>query len=214
MTSPEEPEEVASLNGDSSAPLNAGLSAAQTRRLLDALSAIQQGDFAVRMRDADTPPRESQGAMAEVVEAVDAVSGQLHALALGISRLARATAVEGRLGAQIETGGASGSGASGSGATEFAEPAGLWRDMNTALNNMSHILATQVRALTSVAAAVSEGDLSQKVTVAAAGEMGELKATFNTMIDQLQLLKNSVGQLMEQVQTLNLPHQQPPGDAG
>lgn len=211
MIPSEQPEEITSLNGDSSAedssaPSKAGLSAAQTRQLLEALTAIRQGDFAVRMRDADTSPRESQGAMAEVAAAVDAVSQQLHALALGISRLARATAVEGQLGAQIETGGATGSGAT-------AEPAGLWRDMNTALNNMSHILAAQVRDLTSVAAAVSEGDLSQKVTVAAAGEMGELKATFNTMIDQLQLLKTSVSQLMEQVQTFNSPHQQPPGDA-
>jgi methyl-accepting chemotaxis protein len=202
MTPSEEHEEAASLNGDLSAPSSAGLSAslsaAQTRQLLEALTAIRQGDFAVRMRDADVSPDDSPGAMAEVAAAVDAVSGQLHALALGISRLARATAVEGQLGAQIETGGGEG---------DAVEPTGLWRDMNTALNNMSHILAAQVRDLTMVAATVSEGDLSQKVTVAASGEMGELKATFNTMIDQLQLLKASVSQLMEQVQTLSSPHQ-------
>jgi HAMP domain-containing protein len=43
----------------------------------------------------------------------------------------------------------------------------------------------QVRNIAKVTTAVATGDLSQKITVDAKGEILELKNTINTMVDQL-----------------------------
>ena len=164
---------------------DAGLSAPETQELLKTLAALHQGDFSVRI----TPISNGQSGVAgEVAAAVNALIDQLQMLALGVSRLAQTTGVEGNLGTQITVEGA----------------AGTWKDLTDNLNHMSLILAAQVRDIRRVAGAVAEGDLSQKVAVAAGGEMGELKVTFNAMIDQLQLLKSSVNALVQQVNDLGL----------
>ena len=50
-------------------------------------------------------------------------------------------------------------------------------------------LTNQVRNIADVTTAVAKGDLSQKITVEAKGEMLELKNTINTMVDQLSHLR-------------------------
>ncbi|CAM5596087.1 histidine kinase OS=Kitasatospora aureofaciens OX=1894 GN=GCM10010502_02790 PE=4 SV=1 [Kitasatospora aureofaciens] len=50
---------------------------------------------------------------------------------------------------------------------------------------MAGNLTGQVRAIAQVATAVARGDLTQKITVTARGEILELKTTVNTMVDQL-----------------------------
>ena len=50
---------------------------------------------------------------------------------------------------------------------------------------MASNLTSQVRNIASVTTAVAKGDLSQKITVDARGEILELKDTVNTMVDQL-----------------------------
>ena len=47
-------------------------------------------------------------------------------------------------------------------------------------------LTSQVRNIAQVTTAVANGDLSQKITVDARGEVLELKDTINTMVDQLR----------------------------
>ena len=165
---------------------NSGLDAATTEHLLQALAAIRQGNFATQMVTSQS------GQAGEVAEAVNALMAQLQRFAVDASRLAAVTSVEGNFGAQMSAAGAT----------------GIWKDLTDNLNHMSLILAAQVRDISRVAAAVAEGDLSQKVTITAAGEMGELKATFNTMIEQLETLKISVSKLMDQVNSagLNLGH--------
>lgn len=157
-----------------------GLSAAQTEQLLSTLEALRTGDFSARLAE------DSAGVAAEVARSINALSDQLHTFAVAASRLAAATSAQGELGTQIPDDGAS----------------GTWKDLTDNLNHMSLILSAQVRDVARVAAAVAEGDLSQKVEVAAAGEMADLKESFNAMIDQLQLLKDSVNSLMKRVEDM------------
>jgi methyl-accepting chemotaxis protein len=160
---------------------NGGLNAEHTAEILSTLDALRNGDFSARVEfeEADTVAADAAGT-------VNALADRIQNFALEASRLVHATCVEGRLGEQIEN----------------LEAEGDWQTLVENLNNMNLILATQVRDIGRVAASVAEGDLSQQVTVAAQGEMAQIKDTFNAMIPQLQLLKDSVTNLMARVSTL------------
>ena len=54
---------------------------------------------------------------------------------------------------------------------------------------MATNLTNQVRNIAVVTTAVANGDLSQKITVEAKGEILELKNTINTMVDQLNRVR-------------------------
>ena len=57
------------------------------------------------------------------------------------------------------------------------------------VNGLAGNLTDQVRNIAKVTTAVANGDLSQKITVDAKGEILELKNTINTMVDQLNRLQ-------------------------
>ena len=84
--------------------------------------------------------------------------------------MARTVGVEGKLGAQAEVPGV----------------AGTWKDLTDNVNLLANNLTAQVRNIAEVTTAVANGDLSQKITVDAKGEVLELKNTINTMVDQLR----------------------------
>ncbi|WP_030023024.1 HAMP domain-containing protein, partial [Streptomyces monomycini] len=62
---------------------------------------------------------------------------------------------------------------------------GVWKDLTDNVNFMASNLTSQVRNIAQVTTAVANGDLSQKITVDARGEILQLKLTVNTMVDQL-----------------------------
>src|SRR5207253_665508 len=76
---------------------------------------------------------------------------------------------EGRLGGQADVKGVS----------------GTWKDLTDNVNQLAGNLTNQVRNIAKVTTAVAKGDLSQKITVDAKGEILELKNTINIMVDQL-----------------------------
>ena len=78
---------------------------------------------------------------------------------------AREVGTEGKLGGQAEVEGVS----------------GTWRDLTENVNSMASNLTDQVRNISYVAQAVARGDLSQKITVEAKGEVAELADTMNEM---------------------------------
>src|SRR5205085_1723795 len=59
----------------------------------------------------------------------------------------------------------------------------------------------QVRNIAQVSTAVARGDLSQKITVDARGEVLELKDTINTMVDQLSSFADEVTRVAREVGT-------------
>src|SRR3978361_2576426 len=60
-------------------------------------------------------------------------------------------------------------------------------------------MANQVRNSAEVAAAGARGDLTQKITVDARGEILELKNTINTMVDQLSAFAAEVTRVAREV---------------
>ncbi len=66
---------------------------------------------------------------------------------------------------------------------------------------MASNLTGQVRNIAQVATAVAQGDLSQKITVDARGEILELKSTVNTMVDQLSSFADEVTRVAREVGT-------------
>src|SRR5262249_56404634 len=94
---------------------------------------------------------------------------QLRAFAAEVTRVAREVGTEGRLGAQADVKGVS----------------GTWKDLTDSVNLLAGNLTDQVRNIALVTTAVAKGDLSRKITVEAKGEILVLKKTIDTMVDQL-----------------------------
>ena len=99
--------------------------------------------------------------------------------------MAREVGTEGNLGGQAQVRGV----------------AGTWRDLTDNVNSMASNLTGQVRNIAQVTTAVARGDLSQKITVDARGEILELKNTVNTMVDQLSSFADEVTRVAREVGT-------------
>ncbi|HEY9417225.1 MAG TPA: ATP-binding protein, partial [Pseudonocardia sp.] len=102
-----------------------------------------------------------------------------------VTRVAREVGTEGKLGGQAQVKGV----------------AGTWRDLTENVNQLAGNLTAQVRNIAQVTTAVARGDLSQKITVDARGEILELKSTVNTMVDQLSSFADEVTRVAREVGT-------------
>src|SRR5206468_3588662 len=69
------------------------------------------------------------------------------------------------------------------------------------VNVMAANLTGQVRSIAEVTTAVAKGDLSQKIRVDARGEILELKATINTMSEELRGVGDEVTRVAREVGT-------------
>src|SRR5205085_477360 len=87
-----------------------------------------------------------------------------------VTRVAREVGTEGKLGGQAEVKGVS----------------GTWKDLTDNVNFMASNLTGQVRGIAKVVTAVAHGDLNQKFTIEAKGEVAALADTINSMIDTLR----------------------------
>src|SRR6202043_615895 len=110
---------------------------------------------------------------------------QLRSFAAEVTRVAREVGTEGKLGGQAEVQGVS----------------GTWRGLTENVNLMAANLTDQVRNIAQGTTAVAKGDLSQKITVDAQGEILELKSTVNTMVDQLSSFADEVTRVAREVGT-------------
>ncbi|WP_344056705.1 HAMP domain-containing protein, partial [Microbispora corallina] len=133
------------------------------RQLLAGLTAVRDGDFGTRL------PEEGDGLLKEIATVFNGMVDQLSLFTSEVTRVAREVGTEGQLGGQAEVPGVS----------------GTWKDLTDSVNAMAGNLTSQVRSIAEVTTAVAQGDLSQKITVDARGEILELKNTVNTMVDQL-----------------------------
>src|SRR5438445_7230165 len=113
------------------------------------------------------------------------MADQLRSSADEVTRVAREVGTEGKLGGQAQVRGVS----------------GTWKDLTDNVNFMAGNLTSQVRSLAQVATAVAKGDLSQKITVDAKGEILALKNTINTMVDQLSSFADEVTRVAREVGT-------------
>src|SRR5437867_2505099 len=110
---------------------------------------------------------------------------QLSSFASEVTRVAREVGTEGKLGGQAAVQGVG----------------GTWKDLTDSVNSMASNLTAQVRNIADVTTAVASGDLSKKITVDVEGEILQLKATINTMVDQLRSFASEVTRVAREVGT-------------
>ncbi len=151
----------------------------QVRNIADVTTAVANGDLSKKITV------DVRGEMAELKSTVNTMVDQLNAFASEVTRVAREVGSEGRLGGQAYVQGVG----------------GTWKDLTDNVNFMASNLTSQVRNIADVTTAVAKGDLSKKITVDVKGEMLELKATVNTMVDQLNSFAAEVTRVAREVGT-------------
>ncbi|HEY3866743.1 MAG TPA: HAMP domain-containing protein [Actinocrinis sp.] len=149
------------------------------RQLLAGLTAVRDGDFGTRL------PQEADGLLGEIATVFNGMVDQLSRFTSEVTRVAREVGTEGQLGGQATVPGVS----------------GTWKDLTDSVNAMAGNLTTQVRDIAQVATAVANGDLSQKIDVAARGEILQLKNTINTMVGELSSFAAEVTRVAREVGT-------------
>ncbi|MFC7382923.1 HAMP domain-containing protein [Sphaerisporangium rhizosphaerae] len=149
------------------------------RQLLAGLTAVRDGDFGTRL------PEEGDGLYKEIATVFNGMVDQLSLFTSEVTRVAREVGTEGQLGGQAAVPGVY----------------GTWKDLTDSVNAMAGNLTDQVRSIAQVTTAVAKGDLSQKITVSARGEILELKNTINTMVDQLSSFADEVTRVAREVGT-------------
>src|SRR6266540_2084202 len=117
----------------------------------------------------DIEGRPVRGEFLRIGNTVNSMVDQLNSFAAEVTRVAKEVGTEGKLGGQANVRGVS----------------GTWKDLTDNVNVLAGNLTAQVRNIAKVTTAVAKGDLSQKITVDAQGEILALKDTINTMVDQL-----------------------------
>ncbi|MGE3234328.1 MAG: HAMP domain-containing protein [Thermoleophilia bacterium] len=151
----------------------------QVRNIAEVTTAVAKGDLSQKITV------DVKGEVLQLKDTINTMVDQLSSFADEVTRVAREVGTEGKLGGQANVRGVS----------------GTWRDLTDSVNFMASSLTTQVRNIAEVTTAVARGDLSQKITVDARGEVLELKDTVNTMVDQLRSFAAEVTRVAREVGT-------------
>ena len=124
-----------------------------------------------------------KGEILELKDTVNTMVDQLNSFASEVTRVAREVGSEGKLGGQAHVEGV----------------AGTWMDLTDNVNAMAGNLTVQLRDMSKVATAIATGDLTQKITVDAQGEILQIKDVINTMVDQLNSFAGEVTRVAREV---------------
>jgi HAMP domain-containing protein/CheY-like chemotaxis protein/signal transduction histidine kinase len=151
----------------------------QVRNIADVTTAVARGDLSRKITV------DVRGEILELKNTINTMVDQLNGFAGEVTRVAREVGTEGKLGGQAKVPGA----------------AGVWRDLTDNVNGLASNLTTQVRNIADVTTAVANGDLSQKITVEAQGEVLSLKNTINNMVDRLRVFGDEVTRVAKEVGT-------------
>ncbi|MEU6883596.1 HAMP domain-containing protein [Streptomyces sp. NPDC046712] len=167
---------------------------AQVRDIALVTTAVAKGDLSRKVT------AHVAGEMLELKNTVNTMVDQLSSFSSEVTRVAREVGTEGELGGQAEVAGV----------------AGVWKDLTDSVNTMAGNLTNQVRGIAEVTTAVANGDLSQKVTVSARGEVAQLADTINQMTETLRTFADEVTRVSGEVGAQGLlgGQAQVPGAAG
>jgi HAMP domain-containing protein/signal transduction histidine kinase/CheY-like chemotaxis protein len=155
----------------------AGNLTSQVRNIADVTKAVQAGDLSRKITV------DVKGEILELKNTINTMVDQLSSFASEVTRVAREVGTEGRLGGQAEVRGVS----------------GVWKDLTDNVNFMAGNLTSQVRGIAKVVTAVANGDLKQKLTVEAKGEIAALAETINSMTDTLATFADQVTTVAREV---------------
>ena len=157
---------------------------APTNEVARVITAVAKGDLSQKM-SLDIEGRPVRGEFLRIGTTVNSMVDQLNSFAAEVTRVAKEVGTEGKLGGQADVKGV----------------AGTWKDLTDNVNGLASNLTNQVRNIAKVTTAVANGDLSQKITVDARGEVYELKNTINTMVDTLRSFAAEVTRVAKEVGT-------------
>ncbi|MFR9755152.1 HAMP domain-containing protein [Streptomyces sp. TR06-5] len=167
---------------------------AQVRDIALVTTAVAKGDLSRKVTV------HVAGEMLELKNTVNTMVDQLSSFQSEVTRVAREVGTEGELGGQARVQGV----------------AGVWKDLTDSVNLMAGNLTSQVREIAQVTTAVANGDLSQKITVSARGEVAQLAETINAMTETLRTFADEVTRAASEVGTEGVlgGQAQVPGAAG
>ncbi|MBA3330243.1 MAG: response regulator, partial [Actinobacteria bacterium] len=151
----------------------------QVRNVAQVTTAVANGDLSKKITV------DAKGEILELKDTINTMVDQLSSFADEVTRVAKEVGTEGKLGGQAQVRGVS----------------GTWKDLTENVNTLAGNLTDQVRNIAVVTTAVANGDLSQKITVDAKGEVLQLKNTINTMVDQLSSFADEVTRVAKEVGT-------------
>ncbi len=148
----------------------AGNLTGQVRNIAEVTTAVANGDLSKKITV------DVRGEILELKNTINTMVDQLRSFAAEVTRVAREVGTEGKLGGQAQVKGVS----------------GTWKDLTDNVNFMAGNLTAQVRGIARVVTAVANGDLNQKLTVEAKGEIAALADTINSMIQTLATFADQV----------------------
>ena len=149
----------------------------QVRNIAEVATAVARGDLSRKIAV------DVQGEILELKNTINTMVDQLNGFAAEVTRVAREVGTEGKLGGQAIVPGV----------------AGTWKDLTDNVNVMAANLTNQVRGIVKVVTAVANGDLQQKLTVEAKGEVAALAVTINNMTDTLAIFADQVTTVAREV---------------
>jgi len=155
----------------------AGNLTAQVRNIAEVTTAVARGDLSRKITV------EVKGEILELKNTINTMVDQLNAFAAEVTRVAREVGTEGKLGGQAQVPGV----------------AGTWKDLTDNVNVMATNLTEQVRGIVKVVTAVANGELTQKLTVNAKGEVAALAETINNMTNTLATFADQVTTVAREV---------------
>jgi signal transduction histidine kinase/HAMP domain-containing protein/CheY-like chemotaxis protein len=151
----------------------------QVRNIAKVTTAVATGDLSQKITV------DAKGEILELKNTINTMVDQLNSFAAEVTRVAKEVGTSGKLGGQADVKGVS----------------GVWKDLTDNVNGLAGNLTDQVRNIAKVTTAVATGDLSQKITVDAKGEILQLKNTINVMVDQLNSFAAEVTRVAKEVGT-------------
>jgi len=155
----------------------AGNLTAQVRNIADVTKAVANGDLSKQITV------DVKGEILDLKNTFNTMVEQLNSFASEVTRVAREVGTEGKLGGQSEVKGV----------------AGTWKDLTDSVNVMASNLTGQVRGIAKVVTEVAKGNLKQKLSIDAKGEVAQLTDTINEMIDTLATFSDQVTTVAREV---------------
>src|SRR5678809_446732 len=149
----------------------------QVRNIAGVTTAVANGDLSKKITV------DVRGEMLELKNTINTMVEQLNSFAFEVTRVAREVGTEGKLGGQAEVRGV----------------AGTWKDLTDSVNQMASNLTGQVRGIAKVVTSVANGNLKQKLSINALGELAQLTDTINEMIDTLAVFADQVTTVAREV---------------
>ncbi|MBX9851118.1 MAG: HAMP domain-containing protein [Cytophagaceae bacterium] len=149
----------------------------QVRNIAEVTKAVASGDLSKKIMV------DVKGEILDLKNTINTMVDQLNSFASEVTRVAREVGSEGKLGGQAQVKGV----------------AGTWKDLTDSVNFMASNLTSQVRGIAKVVTSVAKGNLKQKLTINASGEVSQLTDTINEMIDTLAIFADQVTNVAREV---------------